>query len=142
MLKTLKLYFDGSCGPKNPGGYACWAFVLTESNNDSLLIQQTGVECHGEGATNNVAEYAGLKHGLQYIIQEKLTKEVEIFGDSKLVINQINGEWKCKSDHLKHWLVTIHELLDHFTIWNANWIPRNENSLADGLSKWESVLNE
>jgi len=135
----MKLYFDGSCGPKNPGGYACWAFVIIKDGKE--IARRTGIECQGEGATNNVAEYAGLKHGLQYMIQENITQEVEIFGDSKLVISQVNGEWKCKSAHLKLWLEMIHELLNQFSLWSANWVPRNENSLADGLSKWESVVN-
>lgn len=135
----MRLYFDGSCGPKNPGGHACYAFVLVEDGKE--IARDIGVECSGKGATNNVAEYAGLKHGLEYMIEKGYT-EVEIYGDSKLVICQVKEEWKCKSDHLRTYLQGVHDLLDQFLLWEANWVPRNENSLADGLSKWDYVLNE
>lgn len=135
----MKLYFDGSCGPNNPGGYACYAYVVM--NEDECIIKQTGVECEGKEATNNVAEYAGLKHGLQYLLDNEITNKVEIFGDSKLVISQINGDWKCKQTHLQLMLKDVKALLDRFDYWEASWVPRNENSLADGLSKWQSVIN-
>jgi ribonuclease HI len=135
----LKLYFDGSCGPKNPGGYACYAFVIKNENVE--VTRKTGVECEGESATNNVAEYAGLLHGLEYIIENNITDNIEIFGDSQLVINQINGTWKCKQKHLQVILANVHTKLQQLTSWKATWIPREYNALADGLSKWDSVIN-
>lgn len=138
-MKIMKLHFDGSCGPKNPGGYACYAFVLIQDGAE--IARKTGIECQGQGSTNNMAEYAGLKHGLEYMLENGFT-EVEIFGDSKLVISQVNGEWKCKSEHLREYLKMVHNLLNQFGTWEASWVPRNENSLADSLSKWDFVLNE
>lgn len=135
----MKLYFDGSCGPKNPGGYACYAFVIIDEKKE--IARKTGVECQGENATNNIAEYAGLLHGLEYMIENNITQKVEIFGDSQLVINQVNGTWKCKQKHLQTVLANVHSKLDQFTSWEANWIPRENNALADGLSKWDSVVN-
>jgi len=136
----MKIYFDGSCGPKNPGGYACYAFVIIEEGKE--VIQKTGIECQGEGATNNVAEYAGLLHALEFLIENKNTGSIEIYGDSKLVINQVNGDWRCKQEHLQKLLDKVHECLDKFFDWTAGWVPRDQNSLADGLSKWETVLDD
>lgn len=137
----MKLYFDGSCGPKNPGDYACYAYVI--KNDDQELTRQNGIECQGESATNNIAEYAGLMHGLEYIIENNLIKDhLEIFGDSQLVINQVNGDWKCKSSHLQVILNQVLKMLDQLDSWNATWVPREQNSIADGLSKWQTVVNK
>jgi ribonuclease HI len=133
----MKLYFDGSCGPNNPGGYACFAFVI--SDNGKEVVRKTGIHCQGEEATNNVAEYAGLIAGLEYMVENSL-KNVEIFGDSKLVINQVNEDWKCKAENLQPMLKAAHDLLPNFDSWEATWIPRDDNSLADGLSKWNNIV--
>lgn len=131
----MKLYFDGSCGPKNPGGYACYAFVIDDK------IQKNGVAFEGENATNNTAEFSGLIKGLEYLVENNIFEKLEIFGDSKLVINQLNGEWKCKQEHLKILLNKVKFLLESFESWEATWIPREENYLADSLSKWNLVIN-
>lgn len=131
----MKLYFDGSCGPKNPGGYACYAFVVGD-------IKKNGIACQGDQATNNVAEYNGLIKGLEYLIENNMIDEnLEIFGDSKLVISQLNGEWKCKKDHLNVLLKKTTFLLESFKSWEATWIPREENIIADEFSKWDLVVN-
>jgi len=129
----MKIYFDGSCGPKNPGGKACYGYVIFDG--DKEIHRDRGLECEGEGATNNVAEYAGLYHGLKYLVESGQTSLIEIIGDSQLVINQVNKTWKCKKEHLQEYLAKVHKLLDSFDNWSAKWVPREENSEADTLSK-------
>ncbi|CAN6586787.1 unnamed protein product [Malus baccata var. baccata] len=82
-----KLYFDGSHTHKalgagiviiNPQGvYHYYSFLLDYQGN-----------------TNNRAEYEALIIGLE-ILMDLGAVEVEVFGDSELVINQLNGEFKC-----------------------------------------------
>ena len=53
-MTALTLYFDGSCGPVNPGGNASYGWLLFQ---DSIEIARgSGVEACGPEATNNVAE--------------------------------------------------------------------------------------
>ncbi len=135
----MKLYFDGSCGPTNPGGHACYGFVVT--SNGVETYRESGIHCSGEGATNNTAEYSGLIRGLEYLLKNNFTTDIEIFGDSKLVVMQTDDQWRCNQPHLQKLLAEARELLESFTNWQITWVSRNENSIADGLSKWQKVLN-
>ena len=61
-------------------------------------------EMVGTNGTNNVAEYSAVKKALE-ILQElnekgKLTSAV-VYGDSQLVINQLNSLWRVRQPHLK-----------------------------------------
>jgi ribonuclease HI len=46
-------------------------------------------------ATNNVAEYRGLIAGLEEAVKLGAT-DVDVFMDSKLVVEQMSGRWKVK----------------------------------------------
>ena len=52
----LKLYFDGSCTPKNPGGIAGYGWRLVDMDGTEVKNAQAEV-CRGPGATNNIAEW-------------------------------------------------------------------------------------
>ncbi len=129
----LKLYFDGSCEPKNPGGTARAAWRLLDETNQEIA-KETHVVCSGPEATNNVAEWHGLLRGIRYVKANHPDCELEIYGDSQLVICQVNQHWRCLKDHLRPMLTESLELLQGIT-WNASWISRKENKEADALSR-------
>lgn len=129
----MKIFFDGSCGPKNPGGKACYGFAVIDEHGEERY-GESGLVCEGEGATNNVAEYAALRNALLYARNQDF-KVLEIFGDSKLVVNQINGMWKCTKPHLQVWIDECQELLKAFDYWTIAWVQREDNRRADELSK-------
>jgi ribonuclease HI len=52
--------------------------------------------------TNNQAEYEALIRGLQYLKEVK-DISVEIFGDSELVIKQLNRQYECRNDILRNY---------------------------------------
>jgi ribonuclease HI len=52
--------------------------------------------------TNNQAEYEALLRGLQYLKKAKAIS-VEIYGDSELVIKQLNGQYECRNDILRNY---------------------------------------
>ncbi|MEX2751261.1 MAG: reverse transcriptase-like protein, partial [Candidatus Freyarchaeota archaeon] len=55
-----------------------------------------GVVGEGEGMSNNVGEYAALCEALKALVKLDLTgDEVLVKSDSKLLVNQMNGVWKC-----------------------------------------------
>lgn len=89
----LKIYTDGaSRGNPGPGAIA---FIIFDSMGNVLKSHR-----HYIGkTTNNVAEYRALISALERA--GKLGREVSCFSDSKLMINQLRGEYKVKKAHLK-----------------------------------------
>ena len=59
--------------------------------------------------TNNEAEYEACALGMESLIALGVT-EVEIFGDSMLVINQAIEEWELKEHHLRPYLSHLQQL--------------------------------
>jgi ribonuclease HI len=66
--------------------------------------------------TNNQAEYEALLRGLQYLKEAKAIS-VEIFGDSELVVKQLNGQYECiKNDILRNYYEECKEILKSFQL--------------------------
>ena len=63
--------------------------------------------------TNNVAEYEACVIGLQTAIEKKI-KKLTVYGDSALVICQLNGEWKTKDSKLVPYQEFIKDLIEQF----------------------------
>jgi hypothetical protein len=63
--------------------------------------------------TNNQAEYEALLQGLQYL-REAGAVSVEVYGDSELVIKQLNGQYECRSDALRSYYEECREILKSF----------------------------
>jgi ribonuclease HI len=83
--------------------------------------------------TNNVAEYTGLLHGLE--VAKKLgVSHLEVRGDSKLVVCQVKGEWKCEKPHLKALCARAKELLRAFRAITLLHVLRDGNAEADALA--------
>lgn len=136
-ILDLALFFDGSCKP-NPGGIAGYGFVVTRVNADEsieVLSERNGFVGQGSGMTSNLAEWTALSRGLQFILENLNPNSLKIFGDSKLVINQLKGDWKVKDERLailwRNCQDLIGQLEARLTI---SHIPRKLNSLADRLA--------
>ena len=80
-------------------------------------------------ATNNQAEYAAVIAGLRFLTQTNY-REVIIRMDSKLVIEQLGGNWKINNLQLRELADQAKELLRDFSV-RLEWIPREQNSKAD-----------
>ena len=119
-------FFDGA-SRGNPG--EAGAGALLQEENENILWEA----CRYLGTrTNNEAEYEGLLLLLGEIRRRDL-RNVRIYGDSKLVISQMKGEWKVRQPHLELLWREARELakgrdLEFF------WVPRERNSRADALS--------
>ena len=120
------IFFDGASDP-NPGPSA-YGFTYVKDSNEVHF--ECGYIGHN---TNNAAEYTALLKALLYCKINKIT-DVQICGDSLLVVQQVNGLWRVKSDSLKQ----IHSMCVQLMKENAmtlKWIPREHNLRADRLSK-------
>jgi ribonuclease HI len=88
-----KLYFDGS-SKMNPGP-ASSAYIIYQND---IIIAKDAKRIGNQ--TNNYAEYTGLIMGLEKAL-ELAINDIEIYGDSKLVIEQMKDSWAVKSDNIK-----------------------------------------
>lgn len=122
------LYTDGAC-IGNPGqmGIGCAIY-----NNNKLI--KTISEKAGFG-TNNEAEYLAMIAGLKATTEYK-PKAIFVYSDSQLVVNQVNGEWKIKKNHLEKLCEEIFEIINKNKniCFEINWISRNYNKIADNLA--------
>ena len=59
-------WFDGACGPINPGGTATFGVVVRDGSG-TVLLKEHGLVGRGSAMSNNVAEYAGVLHILRYL---------------------------------------------------------------------------
>jgi ribonuclease H / adenosylcobalamin/alpha-ribazole phosphatase len=117
----------GSRGNPGPAGYG--AVVRTEDRSTVLAESKQAIG----RATNNVAEYRGLIAGLEDAVKLDAT-EVEVFMDSKLVVEQMSGRWKVKHPGLIELHAQARKLAARFDRISYAWIPRERNKHADQLA--------
>ena len=123
------LYFDGA-SRSNPGP-ASYGGVIYDENG----VEQYTYKKYIGTATNNVAEYKALLNGLR-LAHEKGITNLDVYGDSKLVIEQVTGNWKVKSPLL----TPIHREICTFLVNNPfeqitfQHVYRNNNKRADELA--------
>lgn len=120
------LYFDGA-SRGNPGPAAV-GWVIVTSNG---IVAQQG-ERIGR-ATNNQAEYEALIAGLRAACDYGFD-ELEVKGDSELIVKQVNGAWNTNDPQLREKRVTARELLAEFDSWSLQHVPREINDRADDLA--------
>ena len=121
------LYFDGA-SRKNPGPASFGGVIYNESGEEfDTYYKFIGT------ATNNVAEYCGLLAGL-HRARDLNIKELKVFGDSNLIIQQVTGKWKVKNDTLRAIYNQIKEVEPFFTVIIYQHVYRKDNKRADQLA--------
>jgi len=123
----FKIYTDGA-SKGNPGPSGAGGIIYDSSGTIIAKISE-----NLNTQTNNVAEYLALKLTLERAIELNL-KCVEVFMDSKLVVEQIQGRWKIKNEHLKEIHTQIQSLLFNFEQISFTHIYRHFNKIADNLA--------
>lgn len=128
-MKTgvYRAYFDGSASP-NPGEITIGGCIKNGNENIFKFSKNMG---HG---TNSEAEYLALIEVLGKIVSLKIEK-VEVFGDSQLIVRQMNGVYRIKQDNMKNLSKQAKDLLTHIPECELSWIKRSKNAEADSLSK-------
>jgi ribonuclease HI len=111
----------------NPGPAAIGVVVR---NDDGAVVEQVG-ETIGQ-ATNNVAEYRALLRGIELAAAHG-ADEVELIGDSELIVRQIEGRYKVKHADMKELHAQAKAMLADFDGWSIRHVKRGENSDADAL---------
>lgn len=121
------LHTDGGArGNPGPAGIG----VLLEDSDGNVL----GEIARGIGeTTNNVAEYTALIEGLELALDKGVT-EIDVRLDSKLVVEQVKGQWKIKNDALRRLAVRAQSLFRRFEKRSLTHVRREDNAAADRLA--------
>jgi ribonuclease HI len=122
------LYFDGA-SRGNPGLAGAGA-VLYNPQGAQLW---TGNKFVGTSHTNNEAEYAALIFGLTQACDMGI-KDLDVRGDSRLIINQVQGQWCVRQPRLVALNQTARTIVSRFDNISFLAIRRRHNTLADQQS--------
>ncbi|MCQ4618327.1 bifunctional RNase H/acid phosphatase [Corynebacterium sp. CCUG 59401] len=124
----VTLYTDG--GSRGNPGVAGSGSVLYDASGATLAEIAYVV---GKKSSNNVAEYCGLLRGLE-AARDLGATDVDVFMDSKLVVEQMAGRWKIKHPDMKKLALEARDLAAGFNSVTYTWVPRAKNKKADELS--------
>lgn len=121
-LKFHIVFDGGSLG--NPGkGYG--SYEIMRNGEPYHFVDRME---HGNNLTNNQAEYMTLIAALNWLANDlgdrRKEAHIEIFGDSKLVVSQINGVWKVKNANMIPLVKQAKELFPEFGSCTITWHPR------------------
>ena len=129
----LRLHTDAGLRPARAGhrlDEAVVSFVISGMNGE---IVREGAMSIGP-ATVNEAEYSGVILGL-YNCHVMGADEVEAFSDSRLIVCQINGDYKLKAKNLLPYRQEVVRMANEIGKVTFIWIPREKNKHADSLTR-------
>jgi ribonuclease HI len=126
LSKRLVVNVDG--GARGNPGPAAIAAVVTTPDGEVLEERSEAIGV----ATNNVAEYRALLLGIARA-QALGAREIELVGDSELIVRQVRGEYRVKDAALRDLHAQVKEALEGFERWSIRHVRREENELADTL---------
>ncbi len=132
----MKLYWEvytdgGSRGNPGPAGVG----VVIDKCQDGVC--KNVVEKHKflGSATNNQAEYQALLLALHELVVLKPEEDMNFYLDSRLVVEQVKGNYKMKNEVLKPLFENVQLLLKEFNQKVIfTYIPRERNKRADSLA--------
>ena len=122
----LTVHVDG--GARGNPGPAAIAAVITADGGEVI---DSGAQVIGR-ATNNVAEYRALIFGIERARALGAT-EVDLIGDSELVVKQVRGEYRVKDPNMKPLHAAVKEALSELDSWSIRHVKRHLNAEADRL---------
>ena len=109
-------------------GRGVGAVLISSEGNHCPFTAKLSFDC-----TNNVAEYEACVLGLQAAVEKKI-KSLKVYGDSALVICQLNGEWETRDSKLIPYQEFIKKLIEQFEDITLKHLPHEENYLAEALA--------
>ncbi|XP_075670002.1 uncharacterized protein LOC142639748 [Castanea sativa] len=131
MLGTWKMYFDRAI---NQYGNGIRILLITPEGSYIPLAIRLNFE-----ATNNMVEYEACTAKMEPL-RELRVKEVDIYGDSTLVISKAQRLWKVKEEHLKPYQQYLEDMSKTFDKIKYTINPRAQNQFADALATFASMV--
>ncbi|MCB0863842.1 MAG: ribonuclease HI family protein [Solirubrobacterales bacterium] len=124
----MKLIVNVDGGARGNPGPAAIGIVIRDGEGN--VLADLG-ETIGE-VSNNVAEYQALIRGIEMAI-DRGGDELDIRGDSELVVKQMLGQYKVKHPDMKPLNARANELLSGVGSWTITHVRREQNAEADAL---------
>jgi ribonuclease HI len=125
-MEVWKLYFDGSLGLQGVG--AGILFIAPRGDHLKYALQLLFPP------SNNATEYEALIHGLGIAMSLGI-KRLMIYGDSLVVINQVNKYSDCSAKSMSNYCAAVRKIEDKFKGLEFHHVEREHNMAADTLSK-------
>nr|XP_027068875.1 uncharacterized protein LOC113694208 [Coffea arabica] len=125
------MYFDGAA--HRDGAGAGVVFYTPEADILPYSFTLT------RRCSNNVAEYQALILGLETAVDMKQL-HLRVYGDSKLVVNQLLGVYDVKKPELIPYYKYARQLMGYLGDVTIEHIPRNFNQQADSLARVASMI--
>lgn len=130
--KKIRIFIDG--GSRGNPGPGALGVVIKDFNG--IVIKKFN-QFLGE-VTNNVAEYSALIFALKKIKllfgKNKIKQlEVEVFSDSQLLVEQLNGRYKISNPEIQKLFLEAWNLKVELPVFKIKHISREENTEADYL---------
>jgi ribonuclease HI len=124
------MYFDGTL--KLDGGGAGVLLISPRGEQLKYVLQILWE------VSNNEAEYEALLHGLRLAISLEINR-LHVYGDSLLVVQQVNKEWDCNKETMDAYEQEVRKLENKFSGLEVHHVLREHNVGADTLSKLGST---
>lgn len=135
----IEAYFDGGydIDSKKAG---VGAVIFYTKNNKRFRIRKNSI--FEEMNSNNEAEYAAFWFMLRELEELGVHhQQVEFYGDSQVILNQLNESWPVFEEEFTYWLNKIEDKMKELGIQPAyNTINRKDNKEADSLAT--QAMNE
>jgi probable phosphoglycerate mutase len=130
--KYFEVFTDG--GSRGNPGPAGAGVVIRECMDQECKNIIEKYKFLGE-VTNNQAEYRALLMALEELTKLNIVDEINFYLDSKLVVEQVNGNYKMKNPGLMPLFQEVKERLSNLKVKTIfTYIPRERNKLADKLA--------
>ncbi|WKA04769.1 hypothetical protein VitviT2T_022776 [Vitis vinifera] len=135
-LSGWRMYFDGAA---NHSGYGI-GVLLISPHGDHIPRSVRLAFSDRHPATNNIVEYEACILGLETALELGI-RQMEVFGDSNLVLRQIQGEWKTRDAKLRPYHAYLELLVARFEDLRYTHLPRAQNQFADALATLASMID-
>ena len=103
------MYFDGVANHSRYG----IGVLLISPHGDHIPRSFRLAFSDRHPATNNIVEYEACILGLETVLELEI-RQMEVFGDSNLVLRQIQGEWKIRDMKLRPYHAYLELLVGRF----------------------------
>ena len=123
------MYFDGAT---NQSGYEIGVLLVSPQNDHiSRSVRLTFSDLHP--ITNNIVEYEACILGLETALELGI-RQMEVLGDSNLLLRQIQGDWKTRDINLRPYHAYLELLVARFDDLRYVYLPRVQNGFSDALA--------
>lgn len=128
---SWSLYFDGA---SNKQGCGVGVLLISPQEEHTPISVKLDFD-----VTNNAAEYEACIIGLEAAVSLGVQK-LRVYGDSSLIINQISGKWKVRSESLAPYQVHLEQVASQIEEVQYTYLRREDNQFADALARLASMV--